>query len=314
MQYTQPPHAQTPPPQVTVADVYANEARQRQEFHEGTVDLMQKLHAISGEEIHIDPRKAQYSSLDPAAQAAISSPVHGMYDSHSGYPPHGQGYGQPHQRHYRQPANQPPVMHAPPPPPPYPLPEGGDAGHPYYANNQMPPNPNYHYGEPHMDLNQIAQMENGMAPTPLNRGYPQPHYNHAPAPQPHMHGDPMMAESHMPGISVERYGIRIKKMKRRMFHDIVDNSNGRMLHSDLILYESAAAVAKQYAIGGDSDKVKKILTLDTAYGDKLRRYAELKSTMNEALKTRAERAKHSVEMQKRKDDIFEVRDMIRTLL
>ena len=42
MQYMNPPQAQQPPPPVTVADVYANEARQRQEFHEGTVDLMQK--------------------------------------------------------------------------------------------------------------------------------------------------------------------------------------------------------------------------------------------------------------------------------
>jgi hypothetical protein len=72
------------------------------------------------------------------------------------------------------------------------------------------------------------------------------------------------------GVSISRYDIRSDKKTVqeglvKTFYSIVDNRSGKVIYSDLGLFESAMGVVKHKLYTKDDNKVQRVLDLDQEY-------------------------------------------------
>lgn len=72
------------------------------------------------------------------------------------------------------------------------------------------------------------------------------------------------------GVSISRYDIRAEKKivqegLKKTFYNIVDNKTGKVVHSDLGLFESAMGIVKHMLYTRDDNRVNRILQVDQEY-------------------------------------------------
>ena len=115
-------------------------------------------------------------------------------------------------------------------------------------------------------------------------------------------------------VSMGRIGISFVKGRRRTFYDVVDGMTGNVLHKGVMLYESAAGLARQYATRGSEKRVKTILGLDRSYAEALKRYSLIGRQLDESLLSTSKKAKMQVDRGKEKLKMEHVRDRIRSLI
>lgn len=88
---------------------------------------------------------------------------------------------------------------------------------------------------------------------------------------------------------------------KKTFYNITEN--GKVLHEDIALFESAMAIVKNMLHKNDEEKTRKIIDLDTSYGNHLSEAASYKrrsQQLNESAKKDVFSAKHSVASDKMK--------------
>ena len=125
-----------------------------------------------------------------------------------------------------------------------------------------------------------AQVLNPNQGASAPQGYPPAHQGHAPAPPapalhesapaPHARMDPAPVPATPPDVLGEVAVMGIGIVMRdtggtsaaSILHDVVESSTGRVLHSDILLFETAAGLARCHAGFGSPENMEEIAMLD----------------------------------------------------